>query len=530
MKKKALALLFAASLLAGTLAGCGKSDGSAAPAQPAAEEGAKEEAGAVVADNSEAYNIEMQIVTWGGNPDEIDQVEAAINAIIEPEINATVTLIPIAAWDLANETSRALAAGEKLDLACVFTFGQAMDSISNYTSKNMFRPLNDLYAAYGSDIDAALGERINLGYIEDTLYAVPCVFNYGNGTSFTARKDYLDQMGIAPEEGKRYTMEDLTPIFEAYKQEFGAGHYALSLYGTATDGFHQFYEIDALGGQESNGILMNAGLDGQNTVVDLFETDEYMEYCKQMREWYQAGYINPDVTTVSDDVTSQMKSGNYLGTIGSSTPGGSIGLANNLGVELVEFPLVEAYASTTYASEALWAIPNTCENPERVMQFLNILYQDRDLENDVDSLLSDGLAGVSYEVVEQLDGSKAIVKAGTGTWSQWVPNDLYGNSLTVPKFQPNEASIYDEIEAFNQKIVDDGRITKAFGYVFNPENVSTQAAAVASVATQYRSIVGYGTVDPEEVMPEFIQALKDAGIDDIIAENQKQLDAWYAAH
>ena len=95
---------------------------------------------------------------------------------------------------------------------------------------------------------------------------------------------------------------------------------------------------------------------------------------------------------------------------------------------------------------------------------------------------------------------------------------------------PNEASIYDEVAAYNQKILDDGRITKAFGYVFNPENVSTQAAAVASVATQYRSIVGYGTVDPEEVMPEFIQALKDAGIDDIIAENQKQLDAWYAAH
>ena len=119
MKKKALALLFAASLLAGTLAGCGKSDNSGASAQPAAEEGAKEEAGeagAVVADNSEAYNIDMQIVTWGGNPDEIDQVEAAINAIIEPEINATVTLIPIAAWDLANETSRALAAGEKIEL------------------------------------------------------------------------------------------------------------------------------------------------------------------------------------------------------------------------------------------------------------------------------------------------------------------------------------------------------------------------------------------------------------------------------
>ena len=277
-------------------------------------------------------------------------------------------------------------------------------------------------------------------------------------------------------------------------------------------------------------MLLNAGLGGENTVVDLFETQEYMDYAKQMRAWYQAGYINPDVTTISDDVTSQMKSGNYLGAIGSSAPGGSIGMENNVGVDFVEFPIVEPYATTMYASEALWAIPNTCENPERVIQFLNLLYQDRDLEKDIDSLLSDGLEGVSYTVVEKIEGSRAIVDRGEGTWSQWVPNDLYGNSLTVPRFAPNTADIYDELDAYNQKILDDGRITKAFGYVFNPENVSTQVAAVSSVATQYRSIIGYGSVDPEEVMPEFIEALKDAGIDDVIAENQKQLDAWYAAH
>lgn len=531
MKKKVIALLFATTLLAGTLAGCGsKADNAPAASGEAAAEASEAGTEAAAVDNSEAYNIDMQIVTWGGTPDEIDQVEAAINAITQEEINATVSLIPIAAWDLASESSRALAAGEKIDLVCVFTFGQAMDSISNYTSKNMFRPLNDLYATYGTDIAPALGERINLGYIEDTLYAIPCVFNLGNGTSFTARKDYLEQLGIEPEEGKLYTMDDLTEIFEAYKQEFGAGHYGLSTYGTSGDAYHQFYPVDALGGQEYTGVLMNAGLDGENTVVDLFETQEYMDYCKQMRAWYQAGYINPDVTTISDDVTSQMKSGNYLGTIGFNSPGSKVGLENNLGVELVEFPLVDAYASTTYASEALWAIPNTSENPERVMQFLNLLYQDRDLANDIDSLLSDGLEGVSYNVVEQLEGSRAIISAGEGTWSQWVPNDLYGNSLTVPRHQPNTAEIYDEIEAFNNKITEQGRITKAFGYVFNPANVSTQTAAVASVATQYRSIIGYGSVDPEEVMPEFIQALKDAGIDEVIAENQKQLDAWYAVH
>ena len=36
-------------------------------------------------------------------------------------------------------------------------------------------------------------------------------------------------------------------------------------------------------------------------------------------------------------------------------------------------------------------------------------------------------------------------------------------------------------------------------------------------------------MNPEEIMPEFIAALKDAGIDEVIAANQAQLDAWFAA-
>jgi putative aldouronate transport system substrate-binding protein len=37
-----------------------------------------------------------------------------------------------------------------------------------------------------------------------------------------------------------------------------------------------------------------------------------------------------------------------------------------------------------------------------------------------------------------------------------------------------------------------------------------------------------GVVDPTVVLPEFQQALKAAGIEEIIAENQKQIDEWRA--
>ena len=38
-----------------------------------------------------------------------------------------------------------------------------------------------------------------------------------------------------------------------------------------------------------------------------------------------------------------------------------------------------------------------------------------------------------------------------------------------------------------------------------------------------------GEVDVDEILPVFQKALKDAGIDAIVAEKQAQLDAWLAA-
>lgn len=38
-----------------------------------------------------------------------------------------------------------------------------------------------------------------------------------------------------------------------------------------------------------------------------------------------------------------------------------------------------------------------------------------------------------------------------------------------------------------------------------------------------------GAVDPETVLPEFIESLKAANVDDVIADKQQQLDAWKAS-
>lgn len=67
-----------------------------------------------------------------------------------------------------------------------------------------------------------------------------------------------------------------------------------------------------------------------------------------------------------------------------------------------------------------------------------------------------------------------------------------------------------------------------FGFMPSSDNVSTQVAAVSNVSSQYLNALTYGDVDPAEFLPQFLTALEGAGINDILADYQAQVDAWLA--
>ena len=193
--------------------------------------------------------------------------------------------------------------------------------------------MDDLYAEYGQDINSALAELISIGYMGEDLYAIPANTTLGVEYGIMPRQDILDELGIIVDEDKVYTPEEIEKIFAAYKEKYGDGHYCLALFGTGADMYSTFYPLETLGGDGSYGVIMGAGLDGNTKIVNLFETDEYMDYCKMVRKWYEAGYINPDVTTITDDITSQLMTGNYFASAGANSPDSLTAMETNVGVE-----------------------------------------------------------------------------------------------------------------------------------------------------------------------------------------------------
>lgn len=68
----------------------------------------------------------------------------------------------------------------------------------------------------------------------------------------------------------------------------------------------------------------------------------------------------------------------------------------------------------------------------------------------------------------------------------------------------------------------------ALGFVFDSAEVKSEVGAIANVDKQYKKALETGSVDIDKVMPEYMAALKAAGVDKIIKAKQEQFDAFLA--
>ena len=80
--------------------------------------------------------------------------------------------------------------------------------------------------------------------------------------------------------------------------------------------------------------------------------------------------------------------------------------------------------------------------------------------------------------------------------------------------------------AASEKGLKEATESPLLGFNFNQEPVADEIANVNNVVNEYVAGLHTGTVDPEKVLPEFNKALKDAGIDKIKEEMQRQYDEF----
>ncbi|MGO4273980.1 ABC transporter substrate-binding protein, partial [Paenibacillus sp. TAF58] len=327
------------------------------------------------------------------------------------------------------------------------------------------------------------------------------------------RKDLVEKYKINVAAIK--TIDDLDQVYKTIKDNeptivpLGAG---LSV----PSDFYVWY--DKLG--DRLGVL--PGYDNGLKVVNLFETKEYEDYLNKARSWAKAGYINKDAATTQANASDLLKADKAFSYFIGLRPGNLESEIRANGKELVFAPLMpNIYATTSSTQSGLWTISANSTNPERAMMLMNLMYTDKDLAN----LFIYGIEGKHYvKVSDNAIDYPAGIDSKTVGYS--IQSWIYTNPSIAYLMKSDLKEMWKLTAEANQKAIK----SKALGFTFNSEPVKNEVIALKNVTDQYAKGLESGTLDPADKLPEFRAKLKAAGIDKVIAEKQKQLDAWAAAN
>ncbi|RAP76725.1 ABC transporter substrate-binding protein [Paenibacillus montanisoli] len=505
-----LPLLLACSLVA---AGCGSNGGNnnANSADAGNSANANKSTNASGDSKLDPYNIVM--VFPGPEPKDQKLVLDEVNKILTKKINATLEIKSIdwSAW--GDKTNLMFASDEPFDL--MFTAGWF--GFTQQVAKGQFIPLDDLVNQYGQDflktIDPAIVDAARVG---GKLYGMVANKEFAADKGLILRKDLVEKYKFDLSQVKE--LADMEPLFKTIKEnEPGVTPFITTGGASPSAMILDYGYYDMLG--EGPGELVRSGTELK--VINKIEDPKYMEYAKLMRKWYEAGYINKDAATLQD-IGKALGAGKAFAQTGSFKPGSNLDNSRNQGTELVEVQLATPFTSTTDATSAVLAISRTSKDPARAMQFVNLLYTDKDIMN----LLINGIEGKHYvkksdNVIDFPEG----VDAGSSGYPP-TRNWMLGNLPLVHLWASEDPQKWEAYAAYNKG----AEKSRALGFAFNAEPVKTEIAATSNVEKEFKNVIVTGSVDPEKYISEFIEKMKAAGMDKIIAEKQKQLDEWAKAN
>lgn len=438
---------------------------------------------------------------------ETDKILEAANNYLKDKLNVKINLTVLGYGDpYNNKVNTMLAAGDRIDIC--FTAGWAADIKAN-SAAGYFREL-DSYLAKSSTITDIVGQAFMDGIkINGKTYAVPCRKEQVHNWGFIIKKDLAEKYNIDPNAIKK--MEDLEPAFETIKKNEPDIYPLLVVEGEAP---FKLLDWDPISDDSIPGALYPDNRDTK--IINQFLAPESIAMYKKMRDYMQKGYIPADAATMQN-FNDHLKTGKYFAICQSMKPGKAAEMTASTSVEWLDVNITAPVMANRDASGgALLAIPTSAKYPDQAFSFIEMLYTDKYLNNlFVYGIENEHYVKVSDNVVKLTDNTG--YRAGNG----WRFGDQFLNYL-MDNEDPDK---WNQFVEYNKK----GLVLNSLGFSFDRTPVDAEHAACKAVTETYYKQLFTGSVDVESTLKQMEAEYKAAGVDKLIAEMQRQYDAWLAS-
>jgi putative aldouronate transport system substrate-binding protein len=372
------------------------------------------------------------------------------------------------------------------------------------------------YLDYARDVISVLGDDAFTGYIGDFLIGFGQMKERALPAGLVVRKDIFEELGYKVEDFSVTTddyssFNKITEVFAKVKQKYPS---MICLDGTSIMGLQIYAYMDSLG--SNYGVLENYGQ--TTTVTNWYESEQFRNFCMIAREWFVKGYLSADIAVNKDTGEIKMKAGNCFSWVSGIKPNTDVEKFAQTGYEVAAIPLGSAMKNTNAVNALLYSIANASKNPAKAMQFLNWTYTSGEFMD----LLNWGIEGEDW--IETLD-RMAAYPDGVNASTVGYHNDFgwgYPNQFIGHPWAGNPPDIWDQYKKYNANLL----VSKAFGFTFDSIPVANEEAQLNSVLEEYQYDLAFGAVDIENRLREFNRALYNAGLQRVMDEKQRQLDAW----
>lgn len=460
-----------------------------------------------------AEPVELSWYFMGSYPQNDQQtVYDEFNRILLERYNMTIDFKPVGWGDFDQKMQVMIAAGENFDITYTANW---INNYSQNVAKGAFVNLDELLPEYAPNLYKSLPEAgWNAVKIDGSIYAS---INQQTATHMHAiafPESLVERYNFDINTIKR--LEDLEPYLAALKaNEDGVIPFgAFNEPGTLTSYVKEYLGYEEVAGGAIPGAISTTSSD--NTIFNQFASQEFKDWIYLMRDWYKKGYIKDDALAITDMNPNLSGGGVGASMMGNYAPGAEADTAARWGYPVVIAKLTKPYMMTSNFRGTMYGISATSKHPIEAVKFLEILNTDKELYN----MICYGIEGVHYNKSEG-EYIEPIADSGYSPSTTWAFGEVF-NAYLLPG-QPED--VWQQTREMNLS----AGISPIMGFSFDPSSVQSEIAQCVSVRQEFLPALELGVVDPDEMLPVFLEKLETAGAQIIIDETQRQLDAWLAA-
>lgn len=559
MRKKVrwlVSLLLLAAMLAGTLAGCGKTgdEGNSGKdngntGQQGSQETGDKDGTQTDAGSGEKESFKVATVRWT-DAWPVDFLESGVMKELEDQAGVDIEWQVYYAGDWSEQKSLLLASE---DLPDAFLGSICLTAADVAQNKSYFVDLTDLIEPNMPNLTAAMEQAPELKAVatgrDGRLWSLPKKLPMRPevcGTVMYINQDWLDNLGLAVPK----TYLELEEVLEKFVAEDADGD---------GDPSNEFGITGAAGTAVLSGDLRNLllpfgtmvsrdnnymGLNGEGNPVFMPIEENYKEAVKWMRRMYEKGIIDPEYFTQESSMATakrQAEGGSRVGWLSGWTADAEAGMNVDQFtlLEALEGPdgnhYVESASNYLDIADREFLVTTKCKNPAKLLQWADGFYTDmvslQSFYGSVPECISDNGDG-TYSVLVPEDGSSLDTSAWSNSLRDFGPKYMdpafYGK-ISLPADQGDGIKLAED--EVNAKYVTDGKNVGLPMLQYTDEELSQLTMLGTDIYKYCEAQYAHWVVDGgvEEEWDAYIKQLDAMGVQDLIQIHKNAYDFYVDA-